>query len=825
MAAPAGTTDRQWLADQVARYKRLYPRYARYAALLLQILRGAADDLAPLAIVQARPKSIASFAEKARRKRHKYHDPVHQLTDLCGARVIARTRAEVEALSTFIKEHFDIDADNSVDTSERLKPTEFGYRSTHYVVSFAPGIDLGSSIPASLHGLKAEVQVRTTADHAWADFAHDLSYKGAFELPLRWQRDLNRIAAQLEDVDHAFTRIEAGLQAYASSYEAYMDEDQLREEIETLEAVLEVDSGNVKLAARIGKLAITLGDWEKTIEVLSRYVDPDHLDAAYEPLLRDLGIALCKRGEAEPAGSDYRRGQRYLEAATELAPRDTDALASLAGTWRDLDDARAHQLVGRAFEVDPTDPYPLGSYLEYEVQRPGGAASLAALRPIIDAAIARCREQAEVGINVPFAFFGMARLYLLRGEPYKGLRAYAKGIQASTAEFMISGPLRSIAMLSAIRTQLPGHEWARRLLLVGRVAKFPSDEKLGAISELASPGADAIEGPVVIVVGGTDPRFEAKMQGYRELMLAAFADFQGTVIAGGTEQGVSGLIGEVSAAYGGRVHSVGYLPRRQLPADATVDHRYDEIRRTDGKGFSPLEPIQNWIDLFASGIAPSDVKVLGINGGPIAALEYRIGLALGASVGVIEETGREAARLLADEQWADLETMLPLPPDAQTVRAFIGSGTPELGPDQRDTIAQKIHEAYLAETSIARLPPWDTLDEAFRDANRLQADHIFAKLRQIGCSVHPVTDRRIALMEFTGAEVETMAEMEHGRWNAERLAHGWRWGPARDDGKRRNPYLVSWAELPEDIKAWDRSTVRRIPQYLAEVGLEVRRGT
>jgi ppGpp synthetase/RelA/SpoT-type nucleotidyltranferase len=823
VAVRTGTADREWLAAQVARYKRLYPRYSRYAALLQRILRAAADELAPLAIVQARPKSIASFAEKARRKRHKYHDPANQLTDLCGARVIARTRTEVEALSTFIKEHFDVDADNSIDASERLKPTEFGYRSTHYVVSFAPGIDLGLPIPASLHGLKAELQVRTTADHAWADFAHDLSYKGAFELPLKWQRDLNRIAAQLEEVDHAFTRIEAGLQAYASSYEAYLGKEQLREEIETLEAVLDVDRENVKLAARIGKLAITVGDWDKAIEVLSRYVDPDHLDDAHEPLLRDLGIALCKRGVSEPSGPDYRLGQHYLEQATLLAPRDTDALASLAGSWRDVDDARAHELLRRAFEIDPTDPYPLGSYLEYEVQRTRSAASLAPLRPVIDAAIARCREQAEVGINVPFAFFGMARLHLLLGEPYPALRAYAKGIQASTADFMIGGPLRSLAMLSVIRRELPGHEWARRLLLVGRAARFPSPETLGAVRELAARGG-SIDGPVVIVVGGTDPRFEARMRGYRELLLAAFADFRGTVISGGTEQGVSGLIGEVSAAYGERIHSMGYLPRRPLPADATVDRRYDEIRRTDGTGFSPLEPLQNWIDLLAAGLEPTEVKMLGINGGQIAALEYRIGLALGASVGVIEETGREAARLFADEQWADLETMLPLPPDAQTVRAFIGSGTGELTADQRDTIARRIHEAYLAETSVARLPPWDTLDESFRDANRLQADHIFAKLRQIGCTVHSVTDRRIALMEFTDAEVETVAEMEHGRWNAERLAHGWRWGPARDDGKRRNPYLVSWAQLPDDVKTWDRSTVRRIPQYLAEVGLEVRRG-
>ena len=35
--------------------------------------------------------------------------------------------------------------------------------------------------------------------------------------------------------------------------------------------------------------------------------------------------------------------------------------------------------------------------------------------------------------------------------------------------------------------------------------------------------------------------------------------------------------------------------------------------------------------------------------------------------------------------------------------------------------------------------------------------------------------------------------------------------------------LVSWRELPENVKEWDRNTVRAIPEILARVGLEVRR--
>jgi hypothetical protein len=154
---------------------------------------------------------------------------------------------------------------------------------------------------------------------------------------------------------------------------------------------------------------------------------------------------------------------------------------------------------------------------------------------------------------------------------------------------------------------------------------------------------------------------------------------------------------------------------------------------------------------------------------------------------------------------------------------------PELTPDLRETIAQAIHEAYRhaqqgkvrnRDLSIAK---WDKLPDYLKESNRQQADHIFEKLRQIGYTVHKVTDRDIALAAFTEDEVEIMAEMEHARWNVERLRDGWRWGKKRDVIKKTSPYLVPWPGLSGDMKEWDRQTVRQIPEYLAKVGLEVRR--
>lgn len=154
---------------------------------------------------------------------------------------------------------------------------------------------------------------------------------------------------------------------------------------------------------------------------------------------------------------------------------------------------------------------------------------------------------------------------------------------------------------------------------------------------------------------------------------------------------------------------------------------------------------------------------------------------------------------------------------------------PELVPDLRETIAQAIHEAYRRaqrgkvnnrDLSIAK---WDKLPDYLKESNRRQADHIFEKLRQIGCTLHKVADRDIALMKFTEDEVEIMSKMEHARWNDERLLDGWRWGKKRDVAKKISPYLVPWSELSDDVKELDRQTVRKIPEFLAQVGLEVRR--
>lgn len=820
--------DFEWAQSQIEQYREIFPRYGLYAETLRRLLEAAAKKHAPLAIVQARPKAIASFAEKIQRKREKYRDPVHQFTDLCGGRVIAHTPDEVRAMCDFIEKNFIIDWDNTIDVSQRLKPTEFGYRSVHYIVQFKPGIfpnaTVSQEIPEAVFGLKAEIQVRTILEHAWADFNHRLVYKSPFPIPTKWQREFAGLAAMLERADTDFAAIETGFRAYVTNYGTYMSPEQMRNEIALLELVMACDPDNVELAHRIGKLAIAMGDWPKAIAVFSRYVD-----TGYQPILRDLGIALCKLHGAAPDSPAYQQGQRYLERASTPEYRDSDALASLASTWKQSDPDRARDLYRQAFEANPKDPYALGQYLEYEIAHQHDIRLATMLRPVIEDAIERCRERAEVGVDLPWALYNIGKFCLLLGRPHDSLRAYIKAVQLTTDDWMVATSLQSLDRLAVVGDKLPGLTWAQRFLLLVRASRFNVAEARQQLAALASPGGAPIRGPVALVAGGCDAREEALLQGYRTLLVNAFAGFTGTIISGGTRAGVAGLTGDVQQSYPGTIHTVGYVPRR-FPADVQMDDRYGEIRRTDGDDFSPLEPLQYWTDLIASDICPCDVKLIGMSGGAIAASEYRMALALRARVAIIEDSGRAAAKLLTDEDWRSSPLLLHLPAEGQIIAEFIQPSSTQLAEEEREAVAQAIHAAYCAaeadllQSEDPSLAQWDDLLDYLKESNRQQADHILEKLRLIGCRAVPVAGRPVSPIEFTEAEVETLARAEHARWVIERVRDGWTLGARRDILRKTSPYLVPWIELPAKIKASNRSLIRQIPDFLARVQMEIQRG-
>ncbi len=145
-----------------------------------------------------------------------------------------------------------------------------------------------------------------------------------------------------------------------------------------------------------------------------------------------------------------------------------------------------------------------------------------------------------------------------------------------------------------------------------------------------------------------------------------------------------------------------------------------------------------------------------------------------------------------------------------------------------ENLARSIHEHHRqlrleggADPDEPALREWDDLPEDLRSSNRQQARHINTKLRAIDCDLVPTPGWEPARLAFTAPEVDRLAEMEHQRWVDERTAAGWQWGEPADSERRISPYLVPWADLPEQAREWNRETVREIPDLVALEGFEV----
>ncbi len=181
--------------------------------------------------VSGRTKSISDCVSKTKRKNYK--NPIRQLTDISGIRIIVFFEHDIESVSDIIRNSFQIDSENSLNKDDVLSANELGYRSVHFVC------DLGSPrnlLPeyVGLKDLKFEFQVRTVLQHAWAELAHDRNYKFSGQLPKPLERKLYLLAGQLELTDKGFSELSQDIDAYVTEVSESAAEGSLDIEINSL---------------------------------------------------------------------------------------------------------------------------------------------------------------------------------------------------------------------------------------------------------------------------------------------------------------------------------------------------------------------------------------------------------------------------------------------------------------------------------------------------------------------------------------------------------------------------------------------------------------
>jgi putative GTP pyrophosphokinase len=156
--------------------------------------------------VEARAKSVDSFREKITRAGKHYDNPLADVTDLCGVRVIVYYLSDVDKVGELIANQFRVDSARSIDKRQELGVDRFGYLSVHFIVKVSKA---RAKLPEwrEFSEMAAEIQVRTVLQHAWAAIEHTTQYKSEGVIPKELRRRLHMISALLEAADEGFQQL------------------------------------------------------------------------------------------------------------------------------------------------------------------------------------------------------------------------------------------------------------------------------------------------------------------------------------------------------------------------------------------------------------------------------------------------------------------------------------------------------------------------------------------------------------------------------------------------------------------------------------------
>jgi predicted RNase H-like nuclease/ppGpp synthetase/RelA/SpoT-type nucleotidyltranferase len=275
--------------------------------------------------VTGRTKSVASFAEKATRTKGghlEYPDPLRTITDQIGVRVITYVHSDVAAVVELLGDEVEVleDRDMGLETASEGR---FGYASRHLLVAAGPA---HADLPA-LRERVASVQVRTVLQHAWAEFEHDIRYKGS--IPDEHARDLDRrftlAAGLLELADQEFTTIRERLRSQPEAPDS--SDEQLDEALDETESDDDAEISARELAAFLAG-QYPDAEWSR----------PDHYEWM-AGLLDDLDItSITRLGEVlrEVDAEDLMRRMDYRYPPGAVRRLDDALLAAHGDAYVEL---------------------------------------------------------------------------------------------------------------------------------------------------------------------------------------------------------------------------------------------------------------------------------------------------------------------------------------------------------------------------------------------------------------------------------------------------------------------------------------------------------
>ena len=299
----------------VDEYDEMRPLFDRVYEMAIGYIRQALkSNGVEVTAVEGRVKRRDSLMGKLVRKGHKYHS-LADITDIVGIRVITLFGDDVDRVASYVEKMFDVDWNESIDKRKMHEMSSFGYNSLHYICRIPKALYSDERHPG-VNGIRFEVQMRSTLQHAWAAMNHDLGYKSEIETPPEYMRMFGRLAGMLEMADEEFSRIRISVAAYRRRMEALIKAGELSE------VQLDGDTFGTYIAQR---------PFYNLVHRIAAINQGEIQDMSFEPfypLLKEAGLKTLQ--DVENFIHDNEE-DAYKFAMSQLADTDIDIIASTVG--------------------------------------------------------------------------------------------------------------------------------------------------------------------------------------------------------------------------------------------------------------------------------------------------------------------------------------------------------------------------------------------------------------------------------------------------------------------------------------------------------------
>ena len=289
-----------------------------------------ADDGLNYHHIQHRVKESQSLGKKLDRRSEdgvpRYPNGLADIDDLIGVRIILFLESDIPAAMEALSGTF-VELDHVDKSAEQKTRGDFGYSGQHLVLQVPE-----DNAPAGCEaygGQRFEVQFRTILQHAWAEFEHEIRYKGSGPVPPEVNRAFTLASGLIELADREFDAINhvvalqrlrgqarvagtaTGDELTAAALREVLEQElpeNPRSRAEHYDWLVQVLEANTCYSLAEATALLRSADWPSLADRLRYRFPPGHVRAADDFLLEQWGRAYIQR-TAHLSEDGTRRGK------------------------------------------------------------------------------------------------------------------------------------------------------------------------------------------------------------------------------------------------------------------------------------------------------------------------------------------------------------------------------------------------------------------------------------------------------------------------------------------------------------------------------------